>query len=342
MCFSITSKTLRTSRDVSNKRRAKLKVFFTTDVEIWCESWNHLDGGFTDAFNHYIHGTTPTGNYGLSFQARMLRNHGLTGVFFVEPLFTLRFGAEPLSEITGLISEHGQHVELHLHPEWLDESNSPVLSRQIFKRKYIRDFTLNEQKLIIEKGKSILEQSTGDCITAFRAGNFGFNRNTLAALRESGIQFDSSYNRRLNKQESGLDLSEDVQFPQRIEGVWEYPLTVFEDGFGRERQLQITACSLPEIISVLWKSLEAGLDHVTILSHNFELLDQSRTRVEPVVLRRFEGLCQFFAEHHDVFDVVGFRGLKPKKQLRQHTALQVSPWGTARRYIEQASMRVVR
>jgi hypothetical protein len=319
-----------------------LKVFFTTDVEIWCESWSHLDNEFSDSFNHYVYGRTPTGDYGLAFQARMLGDHGLTGVFFVEPLFSMHFGKAPLDEIVGLISEQGQNIELHLHPEWLDESLSPLLARPVFKRKNIRDFTRAEQGVIIGAGKAILERSVGEKITAFRAGNFGFDRDTLVALRDNGILFDSSYNRTLNRVESRLELGDDTRFPQRIEGVWEYPLTVFRDGFGKERHLQITACSLSEMKSVLFRSAEMGLDNVNILSHNFELLDSSRSRVEPVVLRRFEGLCDFLAKNRDVFDVVGFHGLDPRRQVHQSPAPFASTWGTARRYVEQVSMRASR
>jgi hypothetical protein len=319
-----------------------VKVFFTTDVEVWCDGWTHLDNEFSTCFDQYVYGRTPTGDYGLPFQARMLGDRGLTGVFFVEPLFSTHFGKAPLDEIVGLISEQEQDIELHLHPEWLDESLSPLLKRQMFKRKNIRDFTRAEQSVIIGAAKALLERSVGDKVTAFRAGNFGFDRDTLVALRDNGILFDSSYNRTINRLESRLEFEQDIQFPQRIEGVWEYPLTVFRDGFGKERHLQLTACSLSEMKSVLMQSAEMGLDNVNILSHNFELLDASKTRVEPVVLRRFEGLCDFLANNKDTFRVEGFRKLDPKRQTHQSPAPIASAWGTARRYVEQVSMRAHR
>jgi len=45
----------------------------------------------------------------------------LRGVFFVEPVFSGRFGLEPLSEIVGLLQEGRQELRLNLHTEWMDE-----------------------------------------------------------------------------------------------------------------------------------------------------------------------------------------------------------------------------
>jgi hypothetical protein len=72
-----------------------LNVFFTVDVEIWCDGWENIDHKFPGAFEQYIYGPTPRGNFALPFKLQVLRDHGLTGVFFVEPLFATRFGIEP-------------------------------------------------------------------------------------------------------------------------------------------------------------------------------------------------------------------------------------------------------
>ena len=104
-----------------------LDVFFSVDVEIWCDGWDNLDEKFPDAFRRYVYGQTARGNFGLPYTVQVLREHGLKGVFFVEPLFSTRFGSQPLEEIVGLIREGGQEIQLHLHPEWVDESVEPLL-----------------------------------------------------------------------------------------------------------------------------------------------------------------------------------------------------------------------
>src|SRR5262245_63636701 len=79
-----------------------LDVFFTVDVEIWCDGWDDLDAKFPAAYRRYIYGPTREGDYALPGTLKILNDHGLTGVFFVEPLFATRFGLEPLQEVIGL------------------------------------------------------------------------------------------------------------------------------------------------------------------------------------------------------------------------------------------------
>jgi hypothetical protein len=38
-----------------------LDVFFTVDVEIWCDGWRNLDARFPDAFRRYVYELTPRG-----------------------------------------------------------------------------------------------------------------------------------------------------------------------------------------------------------------------------------------------------------------------------------------
>ena len=105
-----------------------LDVFFTVDVEIWCDGWVDIDKKFDDAYRKYIIGPTSKGDYGLPYQLEVLKDHAIPGTFFVEPLFSTRFGNQPLEEIVGLIRESGQEVQLHLHTEWVDESKEPLIA----------------------------------------------------------------------------------------------------------------------------------------------------------------------------------------------------------------------
>ena len=51
-----------------------VNVFLTIDVEIWCNGWDNLDKNFSEAFQQYIYGTTPKGDYGLPIQLKMLQD----------------------------------------------------------------------------------------------------------------------------------------------------------------------------------------------------------------------------------------------------------------------------
>jgi len=76
----------------------------------------------------------------------VLRDHGIPGTFFVEPLFATRFGSQPLQEIVGLVRAGGQEVQLHLHTEWVDEARTPLLPGARAKRQYLHHFSLEEQR----------------------------------------------------------------------------------------------------------------------------------------------------------------------------------------------------
>lgn len=317
-----------------------LDVFFTVDVEVWCDGWENLDERFPNAFRRYVYGPTTRGNYGLPYQVEVLNAHGLTGVFFVEPLFSTCFGPGPLAEIVGLLREGAQDVELHLHTEWVDEAREPLLPDSHDKRQHLRYFTLDEQLVLISLGARLIQQAGGGEVTAFRAGSFAFNRDTLRALSMSGIPFDSSYNASQFGADSGVMTGLTVVEPIECEGVHEYPMTVFDDGSGSLRHAQLTACSYGELESLLWKALETDRSAFVILSHNFELLNEAKNRPDEVVVKRFRKLCSFLDRNRDSFRVRPFHGLQARTALQQQpTPLRSPIWRTGARILEQAYRR---
>ena len=317
-----------------------LNVFFTVDVEIWCDGWIDIDKKFADAFQKYIYGSTSRGSFGLPYQLELLKDHGITGTFFVEPLFSTRFGSQPLDEIVGLICDGNQEVQLHLHTEWVDESKQPLLENIQAKRQYLSLFSLEEQKRLINAGAMLLKQAGAGEINSFRAGSFGFNLDTLRALSANGIPFDSSYNATMFGMSNGVMPGVTVLGPIECEGVFEYPMTVFQDGMGALRHAQLTACSHGEIEDLLWKALEAGYSSFVILSHNFELLNSSKNRPDDIVITRFKKLCSFLDRNRDSFCSRGFRGLEAVIEPRQPELLTTTPWKTGTRFLEQAYRRI--
>lgn len=314
-----------------------LDVFFTVDMEIWCGGWKDIDAKFPRAFQQYVYGRTPKGEYGLRYKLQRLRDHGLLGVFFVEPLFATRFGIEPLAEIIGLIKEYGQEVQLHMHPEWVDESTHPLLPEPMRKRPFMREFSLKDQTTLIAKGIQLIDDAGGGRVNAFRAGSFGFNRDTLSALAANNIAFDSSYNASYFGLESGLAPDELLVEPFQSNGVMEFPMTVFDDGTRSLRHTQLGAISSREMEGLLWQSLKQGRKTFVILSHNFELLNRARDQADEVVVDRFNRLCHFLDKNREVFQMAGFKGMSAEPVACQPLPL-VSPfWKTGLRMIEQLS-----
>jgi hypothetical protein len=316
-----------------------LDVFFTVDVEIWCGGWHDIDARFPAAFQKYIYGKTPHGEYGLRYQLQQLQEYGLSGVFFVEPLFATRFGLEPLTEIIGLIKEYGQEVQEHLHTEWVSESHIPLIEHASPKRQFLRQFSVEEQTALICAGKDLIERAGGGQANAFRAGSFGFNRASLSALAANNIAFDSSYNATMFGPDSGVAPGRKLFEPIACDGIAEYPMTVFEDGTGKQRHVQLGACSSQEIEGLLWQALASGRKAFVMLSHNFELLNATRDQPDWIMVRRFSALCRFLEKNKDSFRTRGFHGLQPDVVSAQPLPLTSPLWKTGHRMVQQALRR---
>ena len=316
-----------------------LNVFFTVDVEIWCDGWRNIDEKFPSAFSRYIYGPTSRGNFGLPYAFDVLKHHGLTGVFFVETLFSTRFGSQPLAEIVGLINENSQEVQLHLHTEWVHESRVPLVANSHVKRQHMRFFSQEDQSILIAAGIEQLRDAGARDVNAFRAGSFGFNADTLRALATNGVPFDTSYNASMFGLDSGVMPGVTVVDPIEYAGVSEYPMTVFMDGTRSIRHAQLTACSYNELVGLLWRAVETERSSFVILSHSNELLNRAGNRPDDVVVKRFGKLCSFLERNRDSFCVRGFRGLEHQIKQSQHVPLVSPIWRTGARIIEQAYRR---
>lgn len=319
-----------------------MDVFFTVDVEIWCDGWSGLDSRFPVAFEQYVHGRTRHGDAGLGYQTSVLRDAGLRGVFFVEPLFSMRFGQGPLQQIVELLQGADQEVQLHLHPEWIDEvspSLVPLPERGPRKRPLLRQYPATDQAVMIQRGIELLAAAGAPSVNAFRAGSFGFNADTLLALEQCGICIDSSYNATLHGPESGVEPGRMPTDVFRSGGMIELPMTVFDDGFGRLRHVQLGACSWAELEGLLWQAAEQGRHTFVILSHNFELLSPSKARIDPVVRSRFLSLTRFLDRHRDVFQTRGLSDWTPPAAIRPGSLLRSRRLRTGWRTLEQAWRR---
>ena len=157
-----------------------------------------------------------------------------------------------------------------------------------------RNFDENEQFRLIEAGLANLDRAGAQKVRAFRAGSFASNRDTLAAVGHSGLALDSSF--RLRIPDSG---KRPLIFDRcvTLNGVKEYPLATYEDWPGHLRHVQITACSATEFEFVFEQARAQHWDALVVLSHSAELLNADRSRPDRLVVRRFERICRFLADH---------------------------------------------
>jgi hypothetical protein len=319
-----------------------LNVFMTVDVEVWPEGMDTRPGAFNDAFRRYIYGTTPDGDYGLPFQLDLLKAMDLKAVFLVESLFASCFGREPLKETVDLITGAGQEVQLHVHSEWVEKIPGLLASGKTGVN--IRDFSVEDQVVLIGLALDNLRDCGIDSVRAFRAGNYGADFNTLRALDRNGIAFDTSYNLAYLDSACGLGAEEPLLQPQRINGTLEFPISFFEDWAGHFRVAQVGACSFAELSAMLLQAWREGWQSFVIVSHSFELLNQQKTRPDPIVVRRFERLCTFLSDNRDKFRTGGFNEPHVDEIVTGNdvAGLKSTPLRTAHRYCEQIARRAYR
>jgi len=324
---------------------SKLKVIITFDTEIWPGSWINIDERFPQAFRNYVYGDTSSGQYALPMTLRILNDHGLRGVFFVEPMFSARFGLAPLQEIVGLIGDARQDVQMHLHTEWVDEARDPVLpTASSRKRQHISQYSISEQTALIRWAKKRLTDAGASVPTVFRAGSLNFNCDTIQALLANDIKADSSYSHLGPGLKSGLLAGYSADYvpvaPFQVAGITEYPITVFHDRRGHLRRLQPTACALREMTAVLDRSFDRAVPYVNILSHNFELLDRRDFSVDRIAVKRFRGLCRFLERNTDRFETITFAEVPLSEDDRPAPPVHGSWRGRIERLIEQAIRRI--
>lgn len=303
-----------------------LDVYFSVDVELWPESWVDYRRSMARSYQRYIVGATPKGDYGLQFQLELARDHRLDFVFFVESLFSCEGGLGPLTDIVSSIKESNQDIQLHAHPEWVAHMQKPFVAAD--GRYTFHQFTLDEQIELIRKARENLMMAGAGSPTAFRAGGFAGDESTLRAVSQNRIPIDSSL-------VQGCSVFTKLGRLSSFADVFEYPLTVFRDWPGHRRQLQLGACSYNEIVHVLTRAHADRWPFVVLLSHSAELLNSGRSRPNRVVVRRFERLCRFLAEHRNDFATRRFDRSPRVEPVVPERLVRSGPARTVARMAEQ-------
>jgi hypothetical protein len=269
-------------------------VYLTIDTEYSGALFR--DGGVAgraDNFERAVLGRTPRGEAGIGYQMEVLDSYGLKAVFFVDPMPALVWGLEAVEDMVAPILARGHEVQLHLHTEWLAVARkaAPVSGTG----HDMKDFTRAEQRQLIGWGIEMLMAVGAPRPTAFRAGNYGANDDTLAALADVGIGIDTSHCPGIAQSHCEISLTRSDRVPVHHCGVTEVPINAIR-GFGnRLRHAQVTALSHAELVAALRLAAAKRAQCFTIVSHSFELLTNDGLRINRLLRRRFEALCRSLA-----------------------------------------------
>ena len=237
---------------------------------------------------------------GVPYQLRTLAEHGLKACFFVDPMPALMFGIEPIRLMVEPILAARQEVQLHLHPNWADP-RAPVFELASIDRQ--------RQIELIRTARDLLVEAGAPAPIAFRAGSYAADLATIKALATLGIGYDSSHDGMEHPWPSALPLDPRRIAPVLLDCVVEVPITQIEQRSGGVRHLQICAVSFDEMRSALLHAADNAHPVVNIVSHSFELATRDGRRANPVLVRRFESLCRFLADHRDQLRTAHFAEL---------------------------------
>lgn len=282
-----------------------------------------------------IWGQCAAGAFGIGWQMDQLEARGMKGVYFVDPMPALLYGEPLLSEIIAPIIQRGHEVQLHIHTEWLEwVKESPVEGRI---GRDLADFSFEDQVILLGLAVDMIERAGAPCPSAFRAGNYGANDDSLRALAALGLVWDSSVNAPYLGGSCRISAHPDDLGAKRREGIIELPVAGLFDQGNRVRPAQICALSSGEMKAALTHAAAQNHPAFVIVTHSFEMLSRDRSRPNRAVMRRFEALCDAIAQNPQLRSA-GFNDLDPAiadAAIGQHR-LGPNVWRTARRMGEQA------
>ena len=312
-------------------------VYITIDTEYSSGLVGDLsEAGRRDSFARSLECITPQGPAGITHQLDVFARHGIKAVFFVDPMPALVWGVGAIEDIVAPILEAGQDVQLHCHTEWLAIAGDKSPLRIRHDRHNLFDFSRAEQAEILEYACDILVAAGAPKPVAFRAGNYGANDDTLRALGDLGLAYDTSHCPALPNGASRISLGADARDPVAHESVIEVPVGSIGTWGGGQRHAQITALSFAEMHAAIQHAQACEHPSFTLVTHSFELINRRKQCVNRIVHHRFEKLCAALAQMDGV-QTANYRDDPPQiAPLRTSSPpLPASAVRTSWRYAEQ-------
>ncbi len=294
-------------------RSSSAQFIITIDTE------TYKIGNKPPAFGDNIYAELPQGSFGVSRIMDICDKHGVKATFFTDVYMHHHYGKPLVAELCRGIDQRGHDVQLHAHPAWLPGSHSQSLHA----------YSLGRQIEILQEGKDFIEEATGKTPTAFRAGAYTANLDTITALAETGFLIDSSYFARHRNCILSEQLgNEGTNRPFQIGSILEIPVTTYwmlnRFGYRKLSKLDINACSNAEMKEVIPQLVSKAVPYVILFLHSFSFVKWKRDLSGVVpnyrALERFDALLESIVSADSYAPRFSTMAEIAEDKSRQHTS----------------------
>lgn len=219
-------------------------------------------------------------NCGIDYIMDTFDAYGAKANFFVNVYEYANYDedGEYMASLLKHISDRGFEIGLHTH---YNENLE-------FYNKELTEYSFEEQKNILKFGTDFIENATGKRTVVHRGGSYCANEDTIEALKELGVEIDSSFwYGSLHNEFPKIDSSEKYsnQIFKLDENLTEMPVISVFDG-NNWRKLDIDSLSYENLIDtfeIMQKSEDFNC--VQIMAHSFSFMDiNSEKETEPLIV----------------------------------------------------------
>ena len=284
----------------SQRRQGKMRVYITVDTETSLGgAWRNPEWGPLP-LDITVFGRQGTRCWGIPLMMDILEESGLRATFFVEVFCAYLLGHDAVASVFDAIRNRGHDAQLHLHPVQRFYRDF-LAGKPRRERDLMFELPASEQQDLIGEGVELFRELSGAAPVAYRAGCYGASEMTLQALRQNGIPIDSSYNAAYLGASCGFQTGP-LNAPAVVEGVHEFPVTVFQSPWARGyKPLEISAVSVNEILTTLQHLKSSGCRDAVLVLHSFSLIKGRGIRCGPwgpdrIVIHRLRRLCKALAK----------------------------------------------
>jgi hypothetical protein len=220
-----------------------------------------------------ITGEGLTGTPGIHKILDITEQYGFRSNVFMDVYNHLNFQPGVLQGITQSIHDRGHAVELHTHPDYAKHLN--------FYRNYIYKYPLEGQIQILEYGKHLIHEWTGEYPIAHRGGSYAMNEDTLVALHQVGIPIDSSlfFQHKNNQVKEVLTVNKVCSYAHTIEVPVTFVRVAKKDGRYRETKFDLDGLSYNQLVQVIKLAKEHNLRTLTLFLHSFSFISRKTKKV---------------------------------------------------------------